>query len=59
MAFESFAELLAMGGHGAYVWSAYGVALGILVWNIYLPLRVRRQFLRQQARLARRGGEMQ
>jgi heme exporter protein CcmD len=28
-------EFLSMGGNGAYVWSAYGITLAILVWNIW------------------------
>lgn len=28
-----------MGGHGPYVWSAYGVALVVLVWLVAQPLR--------------------
>ena len=34
-----------MGGHGPYVWSAYGVALVVLVWQIVQPLRRRRAIL--------------
>ena len=37
--FHSVAEFLAMGGHGPYVWSAYGVALVVLVWLVVQPLR--------------------
>ena len=33
MYFESFEALLTMGGHGLYVWSAYGIAIVVLVWN--------------------------
>ena len=33
MYFESFEALLAMGGHGLYVWSAYGIAIAVLLWN--------------------------
>lgn len=32
-------ELLAMGGNGAYVWSAYGITLGVLIWNIWTARR--------------------
>lgn len=37
--FHGVAEFLAMGGHGPYVWSAYGVALVVLVWLVARPLR--------------------
>ena len=33
MYFESFEALLTMGGHGLYVWSAYGIAIAVLFWN--------------------------
>ena len=33
MYFESFEALLTMGGHGLYVWSAYGIAIAVLLWN--------------------------
>ena len=33
MYFESFEALLKMGGHGLYVWSAYGIAIAVLSWN--------------------------
>jgi heme exporter protein D len=48
------ADFLAMGGHGLYVWLAYGIALVILVLNIVQPLRLTRQFFAQQSRLVRR-----
>ncbi len=30
---------LAMGGYGAFVWSAYGLALLVLVWNYWSARR--------------------
>lgn len=41
----SFGEFLDMNGYGAYVWSAYAIAIGGLVLNIWLA--------RRQLRLAR------
>jgi heme exporter protein CcmD len=38
-------EFLHMNGYGAYVWSAYAIAMGGLVLNVYLA--------RRQLRLAR------
>lgn len=32
-------EFLKMGGDGAYVWSAYGITLAGLVWNIWWARR--------------------
>ena len=28
-------EFFAMDGDGAYVWSAYGITLAVLIWNIW------------------------
>ena len=44
--FHSITEFLAMGGHGAYVWSAYGMALLVLIGLIAQPLRRRRAVLK-------------
>lgn len=54
MAFESFADFLAMGQHGLYVWLAYGVTFAIIVWNALQPMLQRRRLLREQAALLRR-----
>jgi heme exporter protein D len=32
-------EFLRMGGHGAYVWSAYGITLAVLVGNVWWARR--------------------
>ena len=32
-------EFLHMGGYAAYVWSAYGISLVVLILNIILPIR--------------------
>lgn len=39
MQFDTLAALLDMGGHGAYVWSAYGISLLVLAANVILPRR--------------------
>ena len=36
-------EFLAMGGYAFYVWSAYGLGLVVLVWNVVAPRRRERQ----------------
>jgi len=54
MSFASFADFFAMGHHGAYVWSAYGICLVVLVLNVLLPLRARRRYLQDEARRMRR-----
>jgi len=45
--FSSWADFFAMGGHGLYVWLAYGVffgALGVLTWrSVQAPKSWRRE----------------
>jgi len=50
---SSFSEFLAMGGYGAYVWPAYGLAAVVIVSNIVLPLKRLRQL---KADIRRRAG---
>lgn len=49
--FDNFSDFLAMGRHGTYVWSAYGIALIILLGTVIAPLQrakvVRKTILRQ------------
>jgi heme exporter protein D len=55
-AFDSIAEFVQMGGHGLYVWLAYGatyLVLGVLLWQSLaghrvLRARIRAQQLRQR-----------
>jgi heme exporter protein D len=54
MSFSSFADFLAMGHHGLYVWSAYGICLVVLVLNVAVPLLARKRYLQQEARRLRR-----
>ena len=54
MAFDSLAAFLAMGTHGPYVWSAYGVTFLIVLWNMLQPRLVRRRLFREQAVALRR-----
>ena len=46
---NSFAEFLAMGGYGFYVWTAYGISFVVLLLNVVVPLIQRKQFLRELA----------
>lgn len=43
---KSIEAILAMGGYAAYVWSAYGIAALVLIGNVFLTLRQKRQTLR-------------
>lgn len=54
MNFASFSEFLAMGNHGLYVWTSYGVSLAVLILNVALPLLARRRYLNDEARRMRR-----
>jgi heme exporter protein D len=54
MNFASFSEFLAMGNHGLYVWTAYGISLAVLALNVALPLLARRRYLQEEARRLRR-----
>jgi heme exporter protein D len=54
MSFASFAEFIAMGTHGPYVWAAYGISLAIIGLNVALPLLARRRYLQDEARRMRR-----
>ena len=37
MQFDSFSEALTMGGHGAYVWSAYAITLVVVLICLLKP----------------------
>ncbi len=54
MSFDSVGEFLAMGGHGLYVWLAYGAAALVIAVNVLALRRARRRFFQEQRALARR-----
>ncbi|MDQ7732953.1 heme exporter protein CcmD [Halomonas sp. SpR1] len=54
MAFDSFAEFLAMGGHAPYVWSAWGVTALLLLATVWHARAEQRQLLKGLKRRARR-----
>lgn len=37
----SFEKFFSMGGYAFYVWTSYGLAVGVLILNVLLPLRRR------------------
>lgn len=51
MHFETFADFVNMGGHGLFVWSVYGLGVGILLFNIVRPSILQQRFFQQQSRL--------
>lgn len=54
MEFSSFAEFIAMGTHGPYVWMSYGFTAVLVAWNIAQPILRRRRLLKEQAQRLRR-----
>jgi heme exporter protein D len=63
MSFETWQAFFAMDGHGPYVWTAYGLAVLVLAFNIVVPWLAHRRFFdeqrRRQARLERHTREAQ
>lgn len=58
--FENVDAFIAMGGHGPYVWAAYGLSLAIMAWLAIAPLRRQRAMLanlRQRRQAQRNRGE--
>ena len=49
MSFDSFADLLAMGGHGFYVWLCYGASAVVVLANVLAVRGQRRRTLRELA----------
>ncbi|WP_295803006.1 heme exporter protein CcmD [uncultured Microbulbifer sp.] len=47
--FSSFAEFLAMNGHGPYVWVSYLVAAVVMIALAVAPLVIRRRLRREVA----------
>lgn len=43
-------RFVAMGGDGAYVWSAYGITLAAMLWNIWSAARLHRRNLSRARR---------
>jgi heme exporter protein D len=54
MQFNSFDEIVQMGGHGAFVWSAYAIAAITLIALVVLPLLRQRRFFAEQFASERR-----
>ncbi|NWN81638.1 MAG: heme exporter protein CcmD [Halomonas sp.] len=54
MAFDSFQDFLAMGGHAPYVWASWGVTGALLVGIVLHARAERRQLLRRLQRHERR-----
>lgn len=58
MAFDSLTDFLAMGGHGVYVWAAWG-ATGLLLVVLALHARFEQRSVMQALRRRRRREQQQ
>jgi heme exporter protein D len=54
VSFASWHDFLYMGGHYAFVWSAYGIGVVGIALILVRPLRARRRFFAEQAQRLRR-----
>lgn len=52
--FASFADFLQMGKHGLYVWLSYGIAFGIILYNVVAVILKKQQFFNEAKRRLRR-----
>ncbi len=57
MYFDSLHAALTMGGHGAFVWSAYAITLVVIALLLISPLRKSRQLRRELAGQYKRAGQ--
>lgn len=57
MYFDTFADFLQMGKHGAYVWSSYGISALLVALNILFAVVAQRNAREEVKRLARRQAE--
>ncbi len=57
--FDSINAFLHMGGHGPFVWSAYGITMVVMLWLLLAPLRRSRDMLRQVRRHQQRAPAQQ
>ncbi|MBH1969757.1 heme exporter protein CcmD [Moraxellaceae bacterium AER2_44_116] len=54
MAFDSFADFIAMGKHGVYVWSSYGLTFAIIVGLLWQAWQQRQRFFQEQMQQMKR-----
>lgn len=54
MAFESFTDFVAMGGHGLFVWLAYAIGIAVVLFNVISPKLIQKQLIEDQKRRLRR-----
>lgn len=49
--FETFADFIAMNGHGPFVWAAYGITFTALIFLLVSPVLQKKTFIKQQQKL--------
>ncbi|QEY15005.1 heme exporter protein CcmD [Cellvibrio sp. KY-GH-1] len=49
--FETFADFIAMNGHGPFVWAAYGITFAALIFLLFSPVLQKKAFIKQQQKL--------
>lgn len=49
--FETFADFIAMNGHGPFVWAAYGITFAALIFLLLSPVLQKKAFIKQQQKL--------
>jgi len=54
VSFQTLSDFLAMGGHGLYVWLAYGATIAVVIANVLSVRFARRRYFRQARALERR-----
>ncbi|MDX1589337.1 MAG: heme exporter protein CcmD [Oleiphilaceae bacterium] len=54
MPFDSLSAFIAMGGHGPYVWTSYGVSALVIALCILAPRWRLRRIIARERRLMRR-----
>lgn len=54
MYFDSFADLWQMGVHGPFVWSAFGIGVGLILLNVGIAVYHGRRVRRDLKRIIRR-----
>ncbi len=54
MAFSSWTDFVSMGGHGVYVWSAYGVTFLLLLACVWVGQRRAKKLIQRIKKIAER-----
>lgn len=54
MYFDNFSDVIAMGGHGFYVWLSYGVAVMVVAYNIVVPIKQKNDVIKRLRRNLKR-----